>query len=80
MKVLFITALLVMTASASRAEGKKPPPESQKKTEPTLKKAQDGADQALDGVEKGVKEAAGTLKTGANKALQAVDDTIHNRK
>ena len=62
------------------AQGRKPEKTSQR-TPP--KKFSEGpglktqANQALDGVEKGVHEAAGTIKDGGNKALNAVDQTVH---
>jgi hypothetical protein len=81
MRILPLLALSMLMPAVSSAQGKKPAEQKPKnESSPTLKKAQDGANQALDGVEKGVKEGAKALSAGANKALQSVDDTIHGRK
>jgi hypothetical protein len=46
----------------------------------TLKDVKDGANAALNDLDRGIHTAGGEAKAGANKALQAVDDTVHGRK
>ncbi len=62
------------------AQGRKPnsTPHTEKKS--GLSKAKADANAALENLDKGVHEAAGAVKQGANKVLQAVDDTVHGRK
>jgi len=81
MKRLPLVILVALATSPLWAQGKKSAhQESKKESGSSLKQVQDGANKALDGVEKGVKEGASAVATGANKALQAVDDTLHGRK
>lgn len=61
-KTILFLSLLVMPVG--------PPKENSKGARTT-------ANEALDSVEHGLKEAAGGAKEGANKALEAVDKTIH---
>ncbi len=74
-------ALFALATGSAWAQGKKPAREAPKKESGSgLKNAEDKTNKALDSVEKGVKEGARAIEKGGNKALQAVDDTIHGRK
>jgi len=62
------------------AQGKAPEKAGEKKQESkkSASSPRATANQTLDHIEKGVKGAAGTVKDGANKALNNIDKAIHN--
>ena len=80
--IVVVLGISLLAAGPAWAQGKKPKKEEPKKESSSggLKKAENNGNKALDSVEKGVKEGASAVVTGGNKALQAVDDTIHGRK
>ena len=72
---------LLLVAGAVQASGKKPPPEKPKaEKKASLKDAKDDANRVLNNLDQGIHQAAGEAKEAGNKALQAVDDTLHGRK
>jgi hypothetical protein len=71
---LFLALVLTLLPAAG-AQGREKPKST---IESDLKEAKDGANRALDSVEKGLKKAAGPAKDSANRALQAVDDGVHD--
>ena len=64
------------------AKGRHPPAKKAKpapvSTEEHLNEMKKAANETLDGLEKGIKEAAGAAKDGANKGLEALDEAIHD--
>ena len=59
------------------AQGKKPEP---KKEESAFQKTKDGANRALNDLDRGIHEAIPPVKKAANDALQAIDDAVHGRQ
>lgn len=81
MKRFSVVILALSIAFPAAAAGRKvPDAESKRKQNTTLKDIKDGANRALEEVDRGVHGALGPAKDSANKALQAVDDTLHGRK
>jgi len=81
MNIFYVMCVLALAAGPLWAQGKKPASHEEPKKESGsgLRKAENGANEVLDDVEKGVKKAAHVVDTEGNKALQSVDDTIHGR-
>ena len=73
---ILVTGNLAGTAAA---QGKEPEPK-RKEPQATLKQLKDKANQALDELDRGIHNAIGPAKKGANDALQAIDDAVHGRK
>ena len=75
-----ILPAMILVPSLLLAQGRKP--EKTRESTPAKKSTDNPglktqANHALDGVDKGVHEAASALKDGGNKALNAVDQTVH---
>ncbi len=85
MKSLFLSlawlaTMIIGFAGSLEASGKKPPEKPKAEQKSTLKDAENSANRALNNLDRGIHQAGGEVKDGANKALQSVDDTIHGRK
>ena len=70
---------VVVLALGAGAQGKKPEPQK-KKASSTFQDAKDGANEALNDLDRGIHKAIPPVKKAANDTLQAIDDTLHGRK
>ncbi len=83
MKTMWVITCLLSSLFLSdwaAAQGRQSPKKAKSQPAAALQEAKDGANHALNELDRGLHQAARGAKSGANKALQSVDDAVHGRK
>jgi hypothetical protein len=71
------TFLILLLAFPAGAQGRKPEKKPAKSESHPVQNLKEGANQALNDVDRGVHKAIPAVKEGAEKALDAVDQGVH---
>ena len=77
LSMIYFLSLLLFISAPVWAEGKKPEKKPPEKSSSTLHDAKEGANDALNDIDKGVHKAIPAVKEGAEEALDAVDKGVH---